>query len=144
MAGEAQSAAPTAAETELLPQTEPKAPPAAVVVLSERPVAERRGRPSVVPSSPVLPPPAPTPPSIPSPRAQPAPPAFALGRVAGALGALEAISRLLAVRLILLLAVAGGFALGARAADWLGFAVFTSYAVLVVGPLVWLDHSVRR
>ena len=60
-----------------------------------------------------------------------------------ALGTFEAIAKLLAVRLILMLAVAGAFALGFATRDWLGFAVLAVYSAFVILPLVWLDRTTR-
>lgn len=54
-------------------------------------------------------------------------------------GTLAAITALLAARLLLLLAIVGGFLLAWRAGDTNGLCVFIAYALLVVAPLVALD-----
>ena len=55
-----------------------------------------------------------------------------------------AISQILAIRLLLLLAGVGAFILGYHAVDPIGVIVFGMFCGLVVIPLVWLDHTVRR
>lgn len=59
-------------------------------------------------------------------------------------GTLAAITALLAARLLLLLAIVGGFLLAWRAGDTNGLAVFIAYAILVVAPLVALDIITHR
>lgn len=56
------------------------------------------------------------------------------------------VARILAVRLILLLSVIGGFVLGVMAMmaqSWPSLAILTSYACLTVLPLVWLEVGQR-
>lgn len=68
-------------------------------------------------------------------------------RLWGAMGMFQAIAQILAVRLILMLAVIGGFSLGffaLRQQAWLSLCVVLVYNLLVVVPLVWLDQAGRR
>jgi DNA-binding XRE family transcriptional regulator len=68
------------------------------------------------------------------------------GRYGASLAVFHAIASLLAVRLMLLLALMGGFALAWRALD-IGTpqagAVVVAYAVLLLLPLVWLERAPR-
>lgn len=59
-------------------------------------------------------------------------------------GTLAAITALLAARLLLLLAILGGFLLAWRAGDTNGLCVFIAYAILVVAPLVALDITTHK
>lgn len=54
-------------------------------------------------------------------------------------GTLAAITAILASRLLLLLAIMGGFVLAVRAIDMTGLSIMVAYAVLIVLPLVALD-----
>jgi hypothetical protein len=70
------------------------------------------------------------------PTSQPAPPA------AAQLAAFRAIALVLAVRLLLLLALMGGFSLAVMSMLWqtpVGVAIVVAYAVLLMLPLVWLE-----
>jgi hypothetical protein len=58
--------------------------------------------------------------------------------------AFEVISRMLAVRLFMLLAVAGAFALGWKANDPWSAGVFLTFALGVVLPMIFLEYKVRR
>lgn len=61
-----------------------------------------------------------------------------------AIGALTAIASVLASRLILLLAVVGGFVLALRVVDPTGIWLLGVYCALIVLPLVALDVLTRR
>lgn len=83
------------------------------------------------------------PPPTPAPTAPPSPPS---ARPSPVLAALKVIARILAVRLILLLSVLGGFVLGVMAMlaqSWPGLAILIAYAFLTVLPLVWLEVGQR-
>jgi hypothetical protein len=54
-------------------------------------------------------------------------------------GTLAAITAILASRLLLLLAIIGGFVLAVRATDMTGLSIMVAYAVLIVLPLAALD-----
>jgi hypothetical protein len=119
-------------------------PPQAAVrlqVLSERPVGQRRAPAPAQSAPPVSPPPTAAVGQLPSPQ-------FLAdrraARVDAALGAFDAIARILSIRLILLLGVIGAFGLAAEARDIISGGVFAAFCVLVVIPLVWLDHTIRR
>lgn len=65
---------------------------------------------------------------------------------AAALGVFQAIATLLAVRALLLLALAGAFVvamLALRAGTWQADGVLVGYAVLILIPLVWLERNPR-
>ncbi len=129
------------------PEQEP-APPSSprLQVLSERPApAPRRAASPLAATAPAREQPSPLPASTISAadlaaihRAQ---------RVAAALGTFDAIARVLSVRVLLLLSVASAFALAiiaARTSDLAAGATFAGFCVLVVNPLIWLDHTTRR
>ena len=59
-------------------------------------------------------------------------------------GTLTAIAAILASRLLLLLAVIGGFVLALLAREQLGFYTLIAYSILIVIPLVGLDVMTRR
>lgn len=59
-------------------------------------------------------------------------------------GTLAAITAILASRLLLLLAILGGFVLAVRATDMTGLSIMVAYAVLIVLPLVALDIVAHR
>lgn len=72
--------------------------------------------------------------------------ASAVGRLVSMQGVLQAIATLLAVRLMLMLALLGGFALAVMAlhtGSWQAAGVMVAYAVLVLLPLVWLERNPR-
>lgn len=73
------------------------------------------------------------------PVAQPAPVVVQSRADAAFVGTLAAITSILASRLLLLLAIIGGFVLSLRATDTTGLSVMVAYAVLIVLPLVALD-----
>jgi hypothetical protein len=82
-------------------------------------------------------------PSIPAPTAAPSSPEPRPGPI---VAAVKVIARILAVRLILLLSVLGGFVLGVMAMvaqSWPGLAILIAYALLTVLPLVWLEVGQR-
>lgn len=77
-----------------------------------------------------------TPAPIPAPDLRPSP----------VVAALRVIARILAVRLILLLSVLGGFVLGVMAMlaqTWPSLAILTAWSLLTVLPLVWLEVGQR-
>lgn len=60
------------------------------------------------------------------------------------IGALQAVASLLAVRLLLLMALLGGFVVALmvlRLGTYQADAVLVAYAVLIVIPLVWLERN---
>lgn len=129
-------------------------PPPQLQLVSERVLPEPRPRRVRMAAQMQAQPPLPPLPdaSVPSPATEPAKPLppptprsrLDLAAFAGALGTLSAVSQLLAVRLILLLSGIGAFVLGLRVHDWLGLATFVAFCTLIVGPLIWLDHTTRR
>lgn len=65
---------------------------------------------------------------------------------AAALGVFQAIGTLLAVRLLLMLALVGGFVLALmalRSGTYQAGGVLIAYAVLIVIPLIWLERNPR-
>jgi hypothetical protein len=68
-------------------------------------------------------------------------------RDAAYIGALTAIASILAVRLLLLLAILGGFVIAVMALRDGGYqaaGVLVAYAVLILIPLVWLESRPRK
>ncbi len=110
-----------------MPLSQPPAPPV---------IPEPQPGPVVREVSPPNPPPLPSTVSSPSSEPRPSP----------VLAALRVIARILAVRLILLLSVVGGFVLGVMAMlaqSWPGLAILVAYALLTVLPMVWLEVGQR-
>jgi len=69
------------------------------------------------------------------------------GTDAAYIGALTAIASILAVRLLLLLAILGGFVIAVMALRDGGnqaAGVLVAYAVLILIPLVWLESRPRK
>lgn len=67
-------------------------------------------------------------------------------RLASAQGLLHAVAALLAIRLLLLLALLGGFALSVmalHAGTYQADGLMVAYAVLFILPLVWLERHQR-
>lgn len=67
--------------------------------------------------------------------------------LAASLGVFHAIGMLIAVRLLLLFAMSGGFTLAIMAMQdqsYHGLFVFIAYSLLAVLPIVWLDRSERK
>ena len=65
---------------------------------------------------------------------------------ASGVGVFHAVATLLAVRLLLMLSLIGGFALAflaLRTGTYQAGGVLVAYAVLIVIPLVWLERSPR-
>jgi hypothetical protein len=63
----------------------------------------------------------------------------------GALGALAAISKILSIRVLLLLSGGGAFYIAAYSTnDWLSLGKLITFCLLVVIPLIWLDDTTRR
>jgi hypothetical protein len=94
--------------------------------------------PPLVSTAAPTPPPGPTIPTAPSGLSEPRP--------SPVLAALKVIARILAVRLILLLSVLGGFVLGVMAMlaqTWPSLAILVAYALLTVLPMVWLEVGQR-
>lgn len=56
----------------------------------------------------------------------------------------EVVSRILAVRIFLLAAVAGGFALAWRVSDQWSAVVFMVFTICVVLPMILLEYRVRK
>jgi hypothetical protein len=72
--------------------------------------------------------------------------AAAGARIAGAMGAFQAIASLLATKFILLISVVGGLAVALLALHIGTFqadALVAAYALLIVMPLVWLERNPR-
>jgi hypothetical protein len=120
--------------------------PPRLQVLSERPVGQRRA-----PAPVRLEPPASLPPPTAATASALTPSGISIAqtdqraaRVAAALGTFDAIARVLSIRVILLLSVVGAFALAVLARDLVGGSIFAGFSVLVVIPLIWLDHTTRR
>jgi hypothetical protein len=67
-------------------------------------------------------------------------------RTAAAAGVLHSIASLLAVRLLLMLALAGGFIVALLALQYGSLqsaGILVAYALLIVLPLVWLERNPR-
>jgi hypothetical protein len=65
---------------------------------------------------------------------------------ASGVGVFQAVATLLAIRLLLMLALVGGFALAflaLRAGTYQAGGVLVAYAVLIIIPLVWLEKNPR-
>jgi hypothetical protein len=117
-------------------------PPRRLEVVSERvaPDRKRRSLERPQPEYDDLGPPLPAPEPAPTPTA---PPMRVAQRDIRLAAAFEAISRVLAVRLFMLLAVAGAFALGWKVEGPWSAGVFGVFSVCVVLPMILLEYRVR-